>query len=273
MKIKAKAKINLSLNIVGVENGYHNLQSVVSEISLCDTLYIKKSKEICVEYSNFLVEPEKDNTVKAIKEFVLEFKVQPISVFIKKTIPAKAGLGGSSADAVGVVKAMQKLYKITDTNRVLKVLEKIGSDCPVQYHGGYNLMEGRGQIITKINSKKTLYFVLLCEDDGVNTKDCFALADRLDSNMVSDNNLLIEYLQNKNKVMPKLDNALKNPALVLNAKVKENLEILSNYFDNYNMTGSGSCCYGVTTSYFKAKRIYKILKKRHKKVYFAKSCK
>lgn len=273
MKIKAKAKINLSLNIVGVENGFHNLQSVVSEISLCDILYIKKSKEICVKYSNFNVEPERDNTVKAIKEFILEFKVEPVSVFVKKAIPAKAGLGGSSADAVGVVKAMQKLYNITDTDRVVKVLEKIGSDCPVQYYGGYNLMEGRGQKITKIDSKKTLYYVLLCEDNGVDTKECFALADRLESNIVSDNNFLIEYLQNKNIVMPKLDNALKNPALVLNKNVKENLEILSKYFDNYNMTGSGSCCYGVTTSYFKAKAIYKLLKKKYKKVYFAKSCK
>ncbi|MBO4963141.1 MAG: hypothetical protein J6C97_05115 [Clostridia bacterium] len=272
MKINAKAKLNLSLNIIGQENGYHVLESVVTEIDLCDKIYLKQDSKIKVEYnSRFKIEAEKDNSYKAISYFVKEFGVPPVSAYIKKAIPQKAGLGGSSADAVGIVKGMQKLYGITDKDRVLKILNQIGSDCAVQYSGGYNLMQGRGEKVTKINSNKKLYFLLLCEENGVDTKECFALADSIGSGVVSDNAELIKYLQGEKQDLPKLDNALKKPAEILNPTVKENLEILSKYFDIYNMTGSGSCCYGVTKSYFKAKKVYKILKKQNKKVYLTKN--
>ena len=49
MKIKAKAKINLSLNIVGELEQYHLLESVVTQIDLADYLYVKKSDKISVK--------------------------------------------------------------------------------------------------------------------------------------------------------------------------------------------------------------------------------
>lgn len=270
MKIKAKAKINLSLNILGVKDGFHMLESVVAQIDLADIIYVQKSDKVNVEYSNFKISPEKDNTVKAIKEFCKEFNTPPIKAYVKKNIPAKAGLGGSSADAVGVVKAMEKLYNITDSKRVLNLLAKIGSDCPVQYLGGYALMKGRGEIVEKINASKKLYYLLICEDDGVDTKQCFELSDRVENNALSDNDKLVAFLQGKAKVS-QLDNALKKPAEMLNENVSKNLQILANYFSLYNLTGSGSCCYGVTQSYFYAKKIYKKLKKQGIKVILAKS--
>jgi len=271
MKIKAKAKINLSLNIVGLKDGFHTLESVVTEVDLCDTLYVKTSESIKVSYSNgFSVQEEKDNTVKAIRAFIKEFNTGGVEVFVKKQIPQKAGLGGSSADAVGVVKAMQKLYNIKDNKKVLKLLEGIGSDCPVQYEGGYNLVRGKGEILQKISSKKKLYFVLLLEDEGVDTKECFNLFDTLNQGNVSNNQELIAFLKGEGK-LEKLDNALKKPAETLNSKVKENLQTLSKYFSLYNLTGSGSCCYGVTEWKFKARKIYKELKRQNKNVLLTKN--
>ncbi len=272
VKIKAKAKINLSLNIVGEKEGYHLLDSVVTEISLGDILYVESSDKISVTYDNgFCVEEEKDNTIKTIKAFMQEFNVGAVKVFVKKRIPQKAGLGGSSADAVGVAKAMQKIYNIKDNDKVVSLLSKIGADCPVQYYGGYSLMQGKGEIIKKISSKKKLYFVLLCEDNGVDTKECFKMADRLQNNIVSDNEQLIGFLNGNIAKIPILDNALKKPATLLNQEVLKNLQVLQKYFCRYNLTGSGSCCYGLTQNFFKAYKIYKKLKKEGRKVYLCKN--
>ena len=270
MKIKARAKINLSLNVLGVDNGYHQLESVVTEIDLHDKIKAKKSREITVVYDNgFTLPPEQDNTYKACQLFKQTFNTGGVKIRVKKLIPLKAGLGGSSADAVGVVKAMQKLYKIPYSRMLKELLEKIGSDCPVQYAGGYNLMKGRGQIVEPIKADKKLYFVLICENNGVNTAECFALCDKTTS-VSSNNQELINYLQNGGE-MPKLYNALYLPATQINSTVKENYNILLKYFDRVNMSGSGSCVYGVTENKKRAKAIYKLLKNKGYNVTFTKS--
>ena len=125
MKIKAKAKINLTLKIVGEKDGYHMLESVVTEIALCDYIWAKKSDDISVKYknSNFSIPNEYDNAYKACKLFKEEFGFGG-NIVIEKHIPEKAGLGGSSADAVGVIKALKKLYKI-NKKKSIQVLSKI----------------------------------------------------------------------------------------------------------------------------------------------------
>ena len=267
MKIKAKAKINLSLNVVGLSNGYHDLESVVTEIDLSDKLTAKKSDKIIIDYGkSFSISPEKDNAYKACKAFCETFSTGGAIIKIKKKIPAKAGLGGSSADAVGALKAMQKLYKIDYCPQIDNILKSVGSDCPVQYAGGYNLMKGRGEVLTKINSTKTLYFVLICETSGVDTAECFALCDQMQVEQ-SNNTQLIDYLGGKGQ-MPPLKNALYNPATILNIAVKQNYELLQNYFDRVNMTGSGSAVYGVTQNKSHAKAVYKKLKRQGKSVIF-----
>ena len=207
MKIKAYAKINLSLNVLGVKDGFHDLESVVAQISLCDKITMKKSRKITVDYgSSFTISPEHDNAYKACKLFMETFNTQGAQIKIKKKIPPKAGVGGSSADAVGVICGMQALYKINDQEKIAEILAKSGSDCTVQYVGGYSLMKGRGEIVEKIDSSKKLYAVLLVEPNGVNTAECFALCDKMNPDS-SDNIKLINYLQNGG-VMPELKNAL-----------------------------------------------------------------
>ena len=43
--LKGRAKINLSLDVVGKrENGYHDLEMIMQSINLYDTIYIRKTK-------------------------------------------------------------------------------------------------------------------------------------------------------------------------------------------------------------------------------------
>ena len=271
MKLKAYAKINLSLNVLGVKDGYHDLESVVAQISLCDEITIRKSKDISVSYgSSFSISPEQDNAYKACKLFMEEFGTGGAEIKITKKIPSKAGLGGSSADSVGVIRGMQALYGIEDENRIQKILARAGSDCPVQYAGGYSLMRGRGETVDKINSHKKLYAVILTEPKGVNTAECFAVCDKSEPEK-SNTEELIRYLTaGKRGEMPELKNALYLPSTELNERVKDNLELLKGYFDRVNMSGSGSAVYGITENRRSAKRAYKKLVELGYKVFFVK---
>ena len=269
MKVKGYAKINLSLNVLGVKDGYHELESVVAQISLCDKIKMRKSHTVSVNYGkSFKISPEQDNAFKACKLFMEEFNTGGAEIRISKKIPPKAGVGGSSADAVGVICGMQRLYNIPDCEKLRQVLAKAGSDCTVQYVGGYSLMKGRGERVEKIPTDKKLYAVILTESKGVNTAECFALCDKSEPENI-DNQAIINYLTNGGQ-MPRLGNALYLPAVQLNKKVQENINILKEYFSCVNMTGSGSAVYGITEDKKSAKKAYGRLKKKYSGAYFTK---
>lgn len=260
MKLKAKAKINLSLNITGVKNGYHELESVVTEISLADDVYFKKSDEISVKYKNFDIPPEKDNALKALKEFYAVYG-KGAEIVIRKKIPIKSGLGGSSADAVGVLKALKILYPETDEGVLKEIAKKCGSDCLVQYTGGLSVMRGRGESVQPIEFDKKLYFLVLTVDGGVDTAKCFSLFDSSEKVGFIDNNRLIDGLKRGEKVF--LGNCLTFPAKKLNPRIKEAEELLKGLYDVVNMSGSGSAIYALFYSKTQAKKMLKEVRKKY----------
>ena len=70
MKLKAYAKINLGLKILGkLDNGYHNLDMVMLPISLCDNIEITKREDeiVNVEVLNDAYLPTENSMTKAIK--------------------------------------------------------------------------------------------------------------------------------------------------------------------------------------------------------------
>ena len=119
VKIKSYAKVNLTLEITGVENGYHTLNSLVASIDLYDLLVIKKRKGALSSITmkgmgSESIPPEKNNALKAAEAFSQTFGTDGADITVYKNIPIGAGLGGSSADVVGVINGMAKLYNVGD---------------------------------------------------------------------------------------------------------------------------------------------------------------
>ena len=70
-----------------------------------------------------------------------------------------AGLGGSSADAAGVLNAMAKLYGIDDKAALGELADALGSDTRYMLDGGFCRMRGRGEKLTFLPAdKKTMHF-------------------------------------------------------------------------------------------------------------------
>ena len=112
MKIKACAKINLTLDIVGKRNdGYHLIDSVFQSVNLFDEVCVEKSDGITVKCSVGSIDNNDNIVCKAAEKFFEYTKISGgAAIEIKKHIPLASGLGGGSADAAAVITALNRLY-------------------------------------------------------------------------------------------------------------------------------------------------------------------
>lgn len=96
--LKARAKINLNLEIIGKrEDNYHNIKSVFQKINLYDELYIKKTEKDDLELQTNIKElNNKENIIyKAYQILKGKYKnITGVQVKLKKKIPIQAGLAG-----------------------------------------------------------------------------------------------------------------------------------------------------------------------------------
>lgn len=184
VKIKSYAKINLTLEIQGVEQGFHMLDSVVANIDVCDTVYLRKktgkySSVIMHGQGSEKIPPEKNNALKAAEAFSATFGTNGAEITLFKDIPIGAGLGGSSADICGVLNGMARLYGVEDREKLKALADTLGSDTGYMLNGGFARMQGRGERVTPLKMDTTLYLLLLCPKSPVSAGECYKKYDEL----------------------------------------------------------------------------------------------
>jgi 4-diphosphocytidyl-2-C-methyl-D-erythritol kinase len=150
MIIEAPAKVNLTLEVTGVEaNGYHTLDTLFAWLDLHDTLELAHAPETLLEVradgvSTALVTSDESNLVlKALR--ALEAKVGralPTRLSLTKRIPAGGGLGGGSADAAAALVGLRELHGLVLDDAELHALAaRLGADVAFGLVGG--LARGR----------------------------------------------------------------------------------------------------------------------------------
>jgi len=281
VKIKSYAKINLTLEIQGVENGFHLLDSLVANIDLCDTIYLKKKSG---KYSNVImhgmgsekIPPEKNNALKAAEAFSETFGTNGAEITVFKDIPIGAGLGGSSADICGVLNGMARLYGVEDREKLKALADTLGSDTGYMLNGGFARMQGRGERVTPVQANKTLYLLLICPKSSVSAGECYRKYDELPHTLAwreSQTENCIRALQENdlNGVGSSVVNDLYVPALHINADVQTAYEqALSFSPSGVGMSGSGSAVFAL----FETKELCDWAKSRYKgkfKIYTTKT--
>ena len=166
----------------------------------------------------------------------------------------------------GVLKAMKKLFNVTDS--VFPLADKLGSDSTYLLKGGYARLLKRGEEVIPINCNKTLYFVVIYANAGVETKLCFNEFDRLNkSGIACDIKEVINAVRNGDFSVfkDKNNNALYDSARNLNGEIEENLNALKSLSPNYcGMTGSGSTVFCMYEELEMAKWACDKLKKQNK---------
>lgn len=138
--LRAPAKVNLSLRIVGLQaDGYHELDMLMAPTDLCDTVKIRimehGSADIRVICSDKRMQGSNNIAYKAVTA-ILQYAGKSINgtdinINIEKSIPVGAGLGGGSADAAAVIVGLNKLLDLKlSKSQLIEVGHGIGSDVP-----------------------------------------------------------------------------------------------------------------------------------------------
>ncbi|MBQ9710019.1 MAG: hypothetical protein IJV67_05305 [Clostridia bacterium] len=253
-RIKAYGKINIGLNIKGVENGFHALETIMAEINYYDLITAKSRKDDVVNVSftgikNNELNGFNSNVYKTARLFAQQFKTNGVDIKVKKNIPVGSGLGGSSADIVGTVKAMAELYGIKEG--LTEFVNTLCSDGEFLMRGGCALVEGRGSVVREIVPESILYMVIVTPETEFSTKDVFEEFDK-DTYPSSNADLsdCISYLENGTPLNSCVAfNALFEPSCKLNPLIREafcDVKKLSPTLAG--MSGSGSSVFGIFDS-------------------------
>ena len=142
IQLKAFAKINLSLDILGLmENGFHQVEMIMQQILLCDDIMIRWHEKISggnsIKLSTnryFLPTDNRNLAYKAAMVMIREFGQKrngEIIIDIKKRIPVAAGLAGGSSNAAAVLHGLNIIWSLDLSLKELCILgNELGSDVP-----------------------------------------------------------------------------------------------------------------------------------------------
>jgi len=162
LTVYAPAKINLVLEVLGKNNDYHQISSIVQSIDLCDVLNFQLEEEIRFECT----EPslKRDNLVTQAAALLKESTKYSLGarIELRKHIPWGVGLGGGSSDAAATLIALNELWRLgLPLSELVHLSSQLGSDVPFFIHKGTALVEGKGEQVTPLPSLPSTSFVLL----------------------------------------------------------------------------------------------------------------
>lgn len=264
VKIKIPAKINLTLDIEGVKDGYHMLQSLVVSVNVFDVVLAKarKDNQINVTFDGVPigVKGKKSNAYLAAETFRKEFGTGGADIYIKRGIPVAAGLGSSSADIAGALKAMAKCYNV---NRDLTyIANALGSDVAYMLNGGFAVMRGRGDSVETVqNIKRRFYILIVLARGGVSTAESYKGFDTAGLWYPKNTSAAVKLLQedDPDNFFAVLKNDLYESSASILPEISENVSLLKKHGAAL-MTGSGSAVYGIYKTKKERDRAYKALK-------------
>ena len=179
LTIQAPAKINLILRVLSKRlDGYHEIDSLMTKVALCDTLTIETAEEgIAVDCPGHpdLCGPE-NLAHRAAESFYHEIGLRPgVKIRIEKRIPLQAGLGGGSSNAAAVLSGMQRLTgKPLEEEALSRLAAGLGADVPFFLKEGPCRCRGLGEIVEPVEISESFWVVLACAPFGLSTKEVYS---------------------------------------------------------------------------------------------------
>lgn len=276
----AFAKLNLTLDVLGKrEDGYHNIKSIMQTISIRDDVEIDvgTGEPWTLECSQEGIPTDERNLAwKAAKVYCDGLKKDPngLTIRITKRIPSGAGMGGGSADAAAVLRALNRHYGSQLSILALAELgAQVGSDVPFCVLCGTAMCEGRGELLRKLPDMPDCVFVVCKPEFSVSTPELYKKIDQV--------------------AIPKHPDHMAMESALLAGDVAKVADLIYNVFDpvvtadhleiNYiksicnsygalgmQMTGSGSAVYAIMPSFEYAAVVCNMLKDNYPNVFIAK---
>lgn len=253
LKLKAPAKINLGLRILGRPiNGRHPVETIYTQINLFDIIELTTIKEKKIDFL------DKTNLVYQAAELLK--KDRGIKIKLIKNIPIGSGLGGGSSDAAQVLIGLNKLWQLNfSEKKLIGLAKKLGSDVPYHLTGGtkQEIQGGKeagrfkdlGQLITG-------WLVICWPKIVITSKQAYQKVeyDKIGKSEVLWHNDFEIWTFNQ---YPKLK--------------KINKLMLKNGARHSLLSGKGAAVWGEFSKKPLAEKVYNLLKKKYKNTYLVKA--
>lgn len=275
IKLRAFAKINLSLDVLGtLDNGYHEVKMVMQTVSLFDNVELTKTDSgISMECSARFLPTNSDNLAyRAAEAFFAETGIKGgVKIYLKKHIPIGAGLAGGSSNAAAVLKGLNKLYDARlSTRKLCEIGTRLGADVPYCIIGGTRLAEGIGEKLSPLPRLPFCHIVLVKPAFSISTKWAYANIDACENLVHPPTDKLIEALEKGDlrSVCENMGNVLEDVSIA-HYPILQNVkrELLELGAIGSQMSGSGPTVFGIFEDEEKARNAKEILWKKYKTVY------
>lgn len=248
---QSPAKINLTLRVAGVRpDGFHELESLVAVIDLCDTVSVNQRADdrVCVQCDDPVIPCDASNSAHRAATALADATGvrRGVDIVLAKRIPAGSGLGGGSSNAATTLTLLNELWQTRLSGQELaRIGASVGSDVPLFFHGPLCIVRGRGEQVERIERLLAGWVTVVLPDIHCSTPDIYRRWDespeRASRPPLTE---VLSRLDQPEELMRLLFNDLETPALTAApqlAGVFSRLETLSD--GQVRMTGSGSALY------------------------------
>ena len=255
--LNSNGKINIGLNVTGVlPNGYHLLDMIMIPISLSDkitgeiedisgTLEIKTNKaDIPVNEDNILW--------KIYDKFYSEsgLSKRKISLYLEKSIPHQAGLGGGSSNGAFLLKLLNEFHgNFFSQERLIEIGKSVGADIPFFLINKSARVRGIGEDIEIIENNLKNSIILIKPQFGVSTGKAYKNMSMLNNKRDANIDKIIFGLKNNRVdiVEDNIENHLEQGLLLEDENIIEFRKKLAELNMKFFMSGSGSAYYTFVT--------------------------
>ncbi len=281
IEVKAYAKINLSLDIVGRrEDGYHTVDMVMQSVSLCDLVRVTLNDTgvISLACSKPHIPTDIRNTAYKAAQYFLDATgiTKGVEIYIEKYVPDQAGMGGGSADAAAVLRALNRLCEEEygeaplNTAELLYLGTRIGADVPFCILNGTQRCSGIGEIMIQLADMPDCGLVVVKPDVSVSTPEAYKQCDTKPDSGVRYTSKMVYAVEEHSlsavaqALGNRFDDALQIPEV---QEIKTAL--LAAGAENAVMTGSGSAVFGVFSDIESAEKAASVLDKSMGEIFTA----
>lgn len=270
MRLRAMAKINLGLDIIGKrEDGYHEVRMIMQTIRMYDVLEIRKKSSPGISLSTnlpYIPCDERNLVYKAAKILMDEFHVEEgLSMKLTKSVPVAAGMAGGSSDAAAAFVGVNRLFHLgLSQEELMKRAVQVGADVPYCVMRGTALAEGIGEKLTRLPDLPDCYILIGKPGINVSTRTAYENLDLNEIRRRPDIDGMIRDIKNKDlySMTGKMENVFEPGIMAKYPVIREIRDLMEKQGAlKAMMSGSGPTVFGIFDDAGKMQNAARALKK------------
>ena len=271
MRLRALAKINLGLDVVGKrDDGYHEVRMIMQTIQMYDVLEIEKKKEPGIVLTTnipYVPTDERNLVYKAAKMLMDEFKIKDgVNIYINKRIPIAGGMAGGSSDCATTLMGINQLFELgLSKEELMERGVKLGADVPYCVLGGTAIARGIGEVLTPLPAPADCHVIIAKPPVSVSTAYVYGHIKPLEITKRPDIKAMAQSIKDGDlkKMASLIYNVMEDVTVVEYPIISEIKQVmLDNGALNSIMSGSGPTVFGLFDDKEKAQQCVKTLEEK-----------